>query len=480
MGVGVISNGTYIPSYRLERSSIAAALPGSGGKGARAVAAYDEDTTSLGVEAARIALRRAPAGLAPTALYFATSAPAYLDKTNATAIHAALSLDASIPAYDLCGSVRSGMAAVRAGLDHATAGGTALVVVADIRIGNPGSSDEQEGGDAAAALLIGSGDEVILEFQRGVSRTLEFFDRGRIPGETGAQLWEERFGEYAYLPLGTEALAGLLGSNGSSNVSRLVIAGPHMRAVRSVRSSFRGSREAIGDDFVAQIGNTGAAHPWLLLCDAIDRSSPGDTVAVLCLADGADALLFKVTPARELAAARLAAGPSVADQLGARTEPVGYTTYLTWRGIVEREPPRRPDPDRPAPPPSLRSDPWKFALVGSTCTVCGMRNLPPQRVCARCRAVDQMRPERLVDVPATIATYTIDRLAFSLSPPVIAAAVDFDGGGRFQCELADATPEDVKIGTRVEMTFRRMYTARGVHNYFWKARPVRTVSVEGK
>jgi hypothetical protein len=24
----------------------------------------------------------------------------------------------------------------------------------------------------------------------------------------------------------------------------------------------------------------------------------------------------------------------------------------------------------------------------------------------------------------------------------------------------------------VEMTFRRFYTAQGVHNYFWKARPL--------
>ena len=30
----------------------------------------------------------------------------------------------------------------------------------------------------------------------------------------------------------------------------------------------------------------------------------------------------------------------------------------------------------------------------------------------------------------------------------------------------------VKIGDRVQMTFRRMMTAKGVHNYFWKAKPV--------
>ena len=28
------------------------------------------------------------------------------------------------------------------------------------------------------------------------------------------------------------------------------------------------------------------------------------------------------------------------------------------------------------------------------------------------------------------------------------------------------------IGQRVEMTFRRLFTAEGVHNYFWKAKPL--------
>ena len=84
-----------------------------------------------------------------------------------------------------------------------------------------------------------------------------------------------------------------------------------------------------------------------------------------------------------------------------------------------------------------------------------------------------MARERLADVPATIATYTVDRLAFSLSPPVVAAVVDFDGGGRFSCELTDVDPTTVAIGDRVEMTFRRIFTADGVHNYFWKARPIR-------
>jgi uncharacterized OB-fold protein len=88
-----------------------------------------------------------------------------------------------------------------------------------------------------------------------------------------------------------------------------------------------------------------------------------------------------------------------------------------------------------------------------------------------------MEPLRLADTRGTVATFTVDRLAYSLSPPVVAVVIDLDGGGRFQTELTDGDPEAVAIGDRVEMTFRRFFLARnGIANYFWKARPV----VEGE
>jgi uncharacterized OB-fold protein len=89
-----------------------------------------------------------------------------------------------------------------------------------------------------------------------------------------------------------------------------------------------------------------------------------------------------------------------------------------------------------------------------------------------------MTDERLADVSGTIATYTVDRLAYSLNPPVVVAVIDFDGGGRYQCEMTDVDPASVRIGDRVEMTFRRLFTAGGVHNYFWKARPLRAAGEE--
>jgi uncharacterized OB-fold protein len=85
-----------------------------------------------------------------------------------------------------------------------------------------------------------------------------------------------------------------------------------------------------------------------------------------------------------------------------------------------------------------------------------------------------MDPAPMADIPAKVATFTVDRLAYSPSPPVVFAVADFEGGGRLPVELTDVRPADVSIGMTVEMTFRRLNTSDGIANYFWKARPVRT------
>jgi uncharacterized OB-fold protein len=88
-------------------------------------------------------------------------------------------------------------------------------------------------------------------------------------------------------------------------------------------------------------------------------------------------------------------------------------------------------------------------------------------------AVDDMEPVAISDRVGTIATFTVDRLAYSPSPPIVFALVDFEGGGRFPVELTDVDADTLTVGDRVEMTFRRLFTADGIHDYFWKARPVR-------
>ena len=163
----------------------------------------------------------------------------------------------------------------------------------------------------------------------------------------------------------------------------------------------------------------------------------------------------------------------VAAQVAAGAD-LPYGKFLSWRGMVTPEPPRRPEPNRVSSSAAWRNEDWKFGFVGSQDRSSGAVHLPPSRVSMVGGAVDDMEPVARADAEATIATYTIDRLAYSPSPPIVFAVLDFDGGGRFPVELTDVDPDTVDRGDRVTMTFRKLYTADGIHDYFWKAKPVRS------
>ncbi|MGZ6973937.1 MAG: OB-fold domain-containing protein [Acidimicrobiia bacterium] len=470
---GLVSAAGYVPYRRLQRSEITRTFGSGGGKGARSVASYDEDTTTMGVEAGRLALRAAPQGTRVDELWFATADPAYLDKTNATAIHAALRLDSDCAALDLGGAARSGIGALRVALDGR---GTTLVVAADLRTGLPTSPDESAGGDGAAALLVGDsgGDAgsgpVIAEYLGSGSATEEFLDRWRTPGDRRSKVWEERFGETKYVPLGEQAWNAALKAAEltPAQVDRVVVTGLHARAVRAVTKRLGVADGAVVDDLALTVGNTGTAHAGLLLTSALEQSAPGEVIAVVVLADGAEVLVFRTTDAL----AHSGASRPIAAQVELGGE-VPYGKFLAWRGMVTVEPPRRPEPARVSGAAAGRSEEWKLGFVGSRDRATGALHLPPARVSMEGGAIDDMEAAPMADVPATIVTFTIDKLAYSPSPPIVFAVVDFDGGGRFPVELTDVDPDAVKIGDRVEMTFRRLFTADGIHDYFWKARPVR-------
>jgi len=471
-----VSIAGYVPYRRLQRTAVADLFGTGGGKGTRAVASHDEDTTTMGVEAARRALRSAP-GAAPAALWFATATPAYLDKTNATTVHAALRQPADVAAFDFGGALRSGPGALRTALG-APGSGTTLVVVADRRDGMPTSADESAGGDGAAAVLVGDDGPdtpVIAEYLGGASVSDEFLDRWRTVGDTRSRTWEERFGETRYVPLGLQAWQAGLRAAGvtADEVDRVVVTGMHGRAVAAVLRGLGVGDGVPAEDLTRTVGQTGAAHAGLVLAAALEQAAPDEVVAVVSLADGADALVFRTTPAL----ADWSPSDPVSAQVAAGAD-LPYGKFLAWRGMVAPEPPRRPEPQRVSSSAASRNEAWKFGFVGSQDRSSGAVHLPPSRVSMDGGAVDEMVPFDRADAEATIATFTVDRLAYSPSPPVVFAVLDFDGGGRFPVELTDVDPERVDIGDRVAMTFRRLFTADGIHDYFWKATPVRTAAAD--
>jgi hydroxymethylglutaryl-CoA synthase len=468
--VGIVSYGAYVPYRRLKRSAIAEVLGVPGERGERAVASFDEDSVSMGVEAARDAVSMAAAPSVDT-LLFATTTPPYADKLNAAVVGAALRLPSELRAADLSGSVRAGLSALLQAADSVRGGAErALAVASDARLAAPEAKAERTNGDGAAAFVLGSRD-VIAEIVASASVTREFLDTWRTPDERFPHSWEERFAlTQAYTPLLSQAVQAVLEKAGAApeQLAAVVLDCPNPRAVDGVARRLKLRPEQMADSLSLTTGRAGAAHAGLMLANALAAAKEGDAILVAVAADGADAVLLRVTAAAAGRKQRRSVGRLIESKGG-----VAYGTYLKWREILPTEPPRRPDPERPAGPPMLRASAWKYGFVGSSCTACGTPQLPPQRVCVRCGALDRMEPYPFADRRARIATLTLDRLAFSLNPPTVNVVLDFEGGGRFICEMTDCDPEKVAIGDEVEMTFRRMFTADGVHNYFWKARPKR-------
>ncbi len=459
---GIVRYGSYLPYFRLARSAM------GNGRGERAVASYDEDSVSMAVEAAREALHEAPE---LDTLMFATTSPAYGEKLDTATLQAALDLPESLRSLQLGGTTRMGLGSLLLGGDVAGAGRRVLVCASDVVVGAPGGARESQGGDGAVAFVVGDDDEAIARFVGRASSTIEILDVWRLPEERFARQWEERFGGEILGPVIIETATRALRDAAvePTEIATVVIDSTNSRAATALPRALGLKPEQLADPLAENVGRTGAAHAGLLLARTLDRAGPGDRILVVAAGDGCDATVLEVTE-------RIADGRpshSVDDWIASKKNDLVYNSYLKWRGILPFEPPRRPDPERPAAPPMRRHEGWKLGFVGSRCEACGAGHLPPQRVCVHCHTVDRMQRERFADTKCRVATYTIDHLAYTLQPPVVAAVLDFEGSGRFSCELTDVDPARVAIGDELEMSFRHLYTAEGVHNYFWKARPRR-------
>ncbi len=471
---GIISATGYLPHWRLDRAEIAAVLGSGSGSGARTVASYDEDPVTLGVAAARSALNGIPGTDRVDSLSFATTAPVYAEKSASPLLHAALRLPGSAATVDAGPGLRGAAGALRAALRSTD--DLVVVIAGDVRTGLAGSGDESGGGDAGSAVVVGDDTvaPLVAEYVGGASATREFLDRWRAPGELRMHAWEDRFGQQRYDALAADAWDRALASCGltDGDLTRVAVSAPNPRSGATLAKRLGSAGVELTDRLDRSVGFTGAAHPGLLLADLLERSGPGDLVAVISLADGADVTILRRTDVA-------VDGPTVAEQVASGAA-LPYARYLAWRGVLPVQPPNRPEPARMSASAADRRAEWKYGFVGSRDRSSGAVHLPPARVSYRGGTADDMEVLPMADRRATVATFTVDSLAYSPSPPVVFAVCDFEGGGRLPLELTDVSATDVRIGMQVEMTFRRIGTADGIANYFWKARPLPGPGVAGE
>ncbi|MBI2857663.1 MAG: hydroxymethylglutaryl-CoA synthase family protein [Chloroflexi bacterium] len=466
---GISSFGAYIPWWRLGPETRE-----WGSKAERAVASFDEDSITMAVAAATNCLASTGRERVDGLYYASTSSP-YHDKQAAATIATALDLSPSASTADFTNSTRSGTIALRAALDAVRSGSlkNVLVVASDARPAMARSDFESAFGDAAAALLVSNEGAVRLEDWHTLND--EVLDVWRDDKERFLRSWEDRFvADEGYLRVLSAAAGALAKKRGikPGDITKAALYAPDARRhAEIVRRLGLDAKTQVSDPLFSSVGNTGAAHALLVLINALEQAEGQEVIMLGSYGNGADVLLLAV--AADIEKSRN--GATVKAQIASRKAIDSYETYAKWRHLIDPAPPtRRPPLTGPSAAAYRREVDQNIRLHGAKCDDCGCIQYPPQRVCTRCHSKDKSTPVRFSGRKGYIYTYSMDYLGATSQPPLVIAVVNFEGGGRMLTQMTDRDPAAIKVGLPVEMTFRRLYSADGVHNYYWKSRSVRS------
>lgn len=477
MTKGILSFGAYIPRRRLQRKAIAETHawfnPGLKGqaKGERAFCNWDEDAVTMAVEAGRDALTGFDrAGV--TALRFASTTFPFLDRLHSGIVAGALSLGEEVMAVDVSATQRAGTSAL---MEALASEGETLVVAAEKRDAKAASPVEMQSGDGAAAVLVGQG-KVIARLLGKSSRTSDFVDHFRSLENQYDYQWEERWiRDAGYMKIAPAVIKACLETAKvpADAVTHFCMPGTLAKIANTIAKTAGVADTAVVDPLHANCGDTGAAHALMLLVATLEKAKPGDKILVVGFGQGADALLFEVTP--EIG--KLPKRQGVAGSLARRKEETSYGRYLAFNDLIEMERGMRSETDKNTPLSALwRNKETVTSFIGGKCSKCGTLQFPKTDICVNpnCNAIGTQEPHPFAEKVGRIKSYTADRLTYSPDPPSCYGMLEFDEGGRVMIDFTDIDAEQLKVSQPMRMMFRikDIDSTRGFRRYFWKAAPL--------
>jgi len=473
---GIVSYGAYIPVWRMSRDEIAKSIGSASMRGERAVASWDEDSLTMGVEAGLDCL----ANTQPEevdGLYFATVSSPYKEKQAASLIASALDLRKDVYTSDFTGSLRAGTLAIKAATDAVEAGTMrkVLVIAADARKAAPRSDAEQAYGDGAAALLIGASEDAIA--------VIEAFSTivDPIPGPWKREediyprvfdvRLDTRFGVLKDIPHAVNSL--MMKQNLKvEDISRFALYAPEARSHKAMAGQLKIDPSAQMQDILfGDIGITGGAHCLLLLIAALEQAKPGERVICASYGEGSDALLVNAIGKVEQEGEKHRGTRYISSKRMLQS----YGTFLCYKNEIETG---WPEWERSSVVKYWRDEAWLLPLYGMKCNKCGSLQYPVSSVCTICGERDNHERIKLAR-KGIVFTYTHDYL---LGPgnfpsdgitPATRVLIELEDGCRIWLEMTDHDVEEVDIDMPVELTFRLLHQKSDFRFYGWRARPLR-------
>ncbi len=343
---GVVGWGGYVPRYRIKAEEIVRvwgwdpSVPSGLGVKEKAVEGIDEDSLTMGYEAALNALRRARVDPREIkAVFFGSESKPYAVKPAATIIAEALGITPETMASDLEFACRAGSEGLRAALALVEAGYMryALAIGADTAQANPGDVLEFTASSGAAAFVVGPASESVAVLEGVYTYVTDTPDFWRGQHSRYPMHGEGFTGEPAYFHHIESAVKGLMEQLGlkPSDFDYAIFHQPNGKFPLRVGARLGIPKEKILPGLVTPIiGNTYNASALIGFARVLDQAKPGQRILVAPFGSGAgsDAYSFivtdKIEEVRDLA-------PKVDDYI-ARKKYVDYGMHAKMRRLYMR------------------------------------------------------------------------------------------------------------------------------------------------
>ena len=307
MTVGIVSYGAYVPRLRISRAEYQKAWGSCGADiKEKAVPEFDEDTLTMGVEAAKNCLRNIGTGNIGSLALASTSFP-YEEKVLSGTVASMLGLSEHLFTAEYAQSTQAGLEAfiTTAQVLENARFDRAMVISSDAPVALPKDTIEHGLGAGAAAFLLGK-ENIIAEIEYCTSYVAENMgERYRINGKNFiSDIGIKNFTGIAFSELATKAAHDVfqtLGRN-SKDYRFFVIQEMDGKYPRSIARKLGFSEEQINPALLyTQIGDAGAAGALLSLASVLDVAVVGDKILMVGYGSGAGskAISFNVKANRE-------------------------------------------------------------------------------------------------------------------------------------------------------------------------------------
>jgi hydroxymethylglutaryl-CoA synthase len=337
--VGIAGYGAYVPRYRISAEEISRVWKmGEDSPHAeeKAVPGLDEDTTTIAIEAARNALRKAE--LEPHklgAIWLGSESKPYSVKPTATIVAEAVGATPDTMAADWEFACKAGTEAMQAAIGFVGSGMAdyAMAIGADTAQGRPGDQLEYTAGAGGAAFIVGPKEDSMAYLEGSHSYVTDTPDFFRRPNQQYPTHGNRFTGEPSYFTHTILAARGLMDAlgYGPQDYDKVVFHQPNSKFPVRVAQRLGFVEEQYVDGLmVAYVGNTYAASSGIGLAAVLDKANPGERILLASYGSGAgsDAFSFVTT-------ARITRGrnplPKISDYIGRRRE-IDYARYARQRG----------------------------------------------------------------------------------------------------------------------------------------------------